>query len=101
MFPASKMDVETYEPQVLRGASRLLTQHRPIIFLEILAAADVGALEEIRAGADYSFGRLVPTGVRWERTLQYEAHHNDCVLCPTEKRELFHQAIRLARLEVS
>jgi FkbM family methyltransferase len=95
-----KMDVETFEPQVLRGSPRLLTEHRPIIFLEILPAADSATLEEIRNGVDYVFGRLVPAGVHWERSVRHHPDGNDYVLCPREKRDQFHEAIRAARLQI-
>jgi FkbM family methyltransferase len=96
-----KMDVETFEPQVLRGSRRMLTEHRPIIFLEILPAADSRALEEIRKGAAYTFGRLVPAGVHWEQSVRHHPEGNDYVLCPREKKDQFHEAVRVARLQLT
>jgi hypothetical protein len=96
-----KMDVETFEPQVLRGSRLLLTEHRPIIFLEILPAADTDALEEIRRGVDYMFGRLVPAGIHWERSVRHHPDGNDYVLCPREKQDQFHEAIRVAGLQAT
>ena len=95
------MDVETFEPQVLRGARSILGEHRPIIFLEILPAADAVALEEVRLGADYIFGCLVPEGIRWESTVRQHPGGYDYVLCPAEKRDQLHRAIQFARLRVT
>ena len=96
-----KIDVETFEPQVLRGSRRLLGEHRPIIFLEILPNADAGALEEIRLGAEYIFGFLVAEGIRWESTVRQHPTGNDYVLCPAEKRDQLHRATQIARLRVT
>jgi hypothetical protein len=54
-----KIDVETYEPQVLRGGARMLREDRPVIFLEILPATDADALETIRREFDYLDGVLL------------------------------------------
>ena len=96
-----KIDVETFEPQVLRGSRRILGEHRPIIFLEILPKADEGALEEIRLGNNYIFGCLVPEGIRWESTVRQHPSGYDYVLCPAEKRDQLHRATQIARLRVT
>ncbi len=57
-----KMDVETHEPEVLLGASQLFRRCRPVVFLEILASANIAELDAIRAGVDYIDGLLVEGG---------------------------------------
>ena len=91
-----KIDVETYEPQVLRGAKRMLEKDRPIIFVEILPKADADAMEAIRAQFDYRDGVLVEEGVRWFSRVQSHAGHNDHVLCPAEKVEAFRKMVEYA-----
>lgn len=62
-----KMDVEGMEPQVLRGAARLIRQSRPVIFAEAGTQAEYEAVEEVLRGMKY-----VPTGGVWNATPTYE-----------------------------
>jgi FkbM family methyltransferase len=86
-----KIDVESFEAAVLRGAGRVLSQDRPMIFLEVLKAADVGGLEAIRREHGYLSGLLVPEGVRWQAEVCWAGAAREQILCPSERREEFEQ----------
>lgn len=51
-----KVDTEGYEPQVLRGAERLIAEHRPIIYLEMGGAYVDSTLESIALLKDAGYG---------------------------------------------
>lgn len=91
-----KIDVENNEPQVLRGASRVLREHRPVVFLEVLPQADVDALDSIRAAEGYISAVLVPEGIRWEPRVEHMRGRHDHVFCPAEMRDWLRDAVKLA-----
>lgn len=62
---AIKMDVENHEQYVLAGATRLLTEHRPLIYIELMDNENRARCFEIARGLNYSVfvhehGSLVP-----------------------------------------
>ena len=81
-----KIDVETHEPQVLRGADRVLREHRPLIFLEVLACADVAALNDL-AGPASVRSDLPDRLTRLEicPAVEYRPGHINHLFCPPEK----------------
>jgi FkbM family methyltransferase len=56
-----KIDVESLEAEVLKGAHNILKTHRPIVFCEVLPQADVKALDTIRRRTNYVDVQLHPT----------------------------------------
>jgi FkbM family methyltransferase len=83
-----KIDVETHEPEVLRGARATIAQHRPAIVVEILhrRGHDHGpAIEEAVSGLGYTGYRL---GARpgWRPRSRFKgkpnARHRDWLLVP-------------------
>jgi hypothetical protein len=96
-----KIDVETYEPRVLRGGARMLREDRPVIFLEILPTADADALDTIRREFDYLDGVLLEDGVQWQDPLRSREGRNDHVFCPREKRDWLQQRVELAGYRVT
>ncbi len=58
-----KIDVETFEPQVLEGASRILNVHRPIIICEVLANRTEQKLEPLFRHNQYNMYRY--NGEHW------------------------------------
>jgi FkbM family methyltransferase len=96
-----KIDVETYEPYVLRGGARMLRQDRPVIFLEILQTADADALDAIRREFDYLDGILLEDGVLWQNPVRNRDGRNDHVFCPREKRDWLQQRVELAGYKVT
>ncbi len=58
-----KIDVETFEPEVLRGARQTIERHRPVIVIEVLKRRGFDHGPEIEAefaGLGYSYYRLGP-----------------------------------------
>jgi FkbM family methyltransferase len=82
-----KIDVETLEHRVLRGARRILLEDRPIIFLEILGGTDCGPLESLRIEAGYVDGVVHEGGIDWrdQAVAMTRAELRDHVFCPEEK----------------
>jgi FkbM family methyltransferase len=62
---AIKIDVEGYEGAVLRGACRLLSTHRPVLFLEF----HLDLLEQQGESADELLKMLVQMGYQFESSL--------------------------------
>lgn len=64
-----KIDVETFEPQVIIGGSRTIERHKPWISCEFLGDTDEGDLETSLVfldGLGYGFHQISPT-VPWEK----------------------------------
>ncbi len=60
-----KIDTESTEPDVLRGAAKLLARDRPNIFCEVLKGRGAeGLLEEILEPLGYRFFLLTPEGAQ-------------------------------------
>jgi hypothetical protein len=57
-----KVDTETTEPAVLRGADRTVTEHRPWIFCEVLAGYVEEELTAAVAGWGYTWYHLTAPG---------------------------------------
>lgn len=91
-----KIDVETHEPQVLRGAGRILHEDRPVIFLEVLPTVDHAVLDAIRTEASYLDGVLMEDSVRWLDAVRYVDGRNDHVFCPREKQDWFRDRVESA-----
>ena len=51
------VDVETAEPQVLRGAERVIKNYRPKIICEVLSGRTESELQTIMSGYGYTFYR--------------------------------------------
>lgn len=62
-----KIDVEGMEPQVLRGASRILATHRPLLFIEAHTDEELRKDLEVLAPYDYR-----PTGRVFNASATYE-----------------------------
>jgi FkbM family methyltransferase len=80
-----KIDVETHEPQVLRGAAKVLDQHRPMIFIEVLDVADTSALTEIANQHNYVPIVLARDHLEVCPVVAYRKGHYNQVFCPSEK----------------
>lgn len=59
-----KVDTETTEPAVLRGARGTIARHRPWIFVEALEGIGIGELDAAMAGLDYTAYHLDGPGPR-------------------------------------
>ena len=82
-----KIDVETLEPQVIKGGLQFIAAYRPVIAIEILPGTDVGFFEAFCAEQNYDHIWLRPgnatevSGTAIETSLQ----HRDHLLIPREK----------------
>ena len=59
-----KIDTETTEPAVLRGARRTITTHRPWILVEVLKGRCVGELDAAMEGHGYTYHHIDGPGPR-------------------------------------
>lgn len=82
-----KLDVESMEGPVLRGAATILREQRPVIFLEVLPGYDDGTLDAIAADFDYRCGVLTDTGLLWPDRIKAHPQFTNQVFCPREKVE--------------
>jgi FkbM family methyltransferase len=57
-----KIDVETAEPRVLRGALQTLRRDRPVIICEVLECVDHEAIHAVMAPLNYRYFHLTPAG---------------------------------------
>lgn len=90
-----KIDVESGEPSVIAGMTRLLGSDRPAIFTEVLggADADYGRMSDALRVAGYRFFRLLPDGTVREELRLHGTDERDAVgrravnhlLCHAEK----------------
>jgi FkbM family methyltransferase len=83
-----KLDTEATEDRVLRGARRVLTEHRPIILCEVLPGRIEEAIELALDGMEYAFARATPAGMVPVDHLRH-GHDgmNDYVMIPAERRD--------------
>ena len=88
-----KIDVETHEHSVLLGARRVLSEDRPVIFVEILRLAECDTLEAICHEFSYRCGVLLSYGVNWEDRVQFVDQSNDHCFCPIEKVDQFNKLV--------
>ena len=80
-----KIDVESWEPQVLRGASRTVDRHRPAIFVEILPGSDLAFFEQWIATHGYRHCALLPPNrVVPVDGITPSLQHRDHLLLPRE-----------------
>jgi FkbM family methyltransferase len=80
-----KVDVESFEPQVLRGAAEVIARDRPPIFLEVLVVADVAALNAFVN--EYKYAPLLLTHDHLEilPRVAYCAGHMNQLFWPVER----------------
>lgn len=82
-----KIDVETFEPAVLAGATETIVRHRPTIVVEVLYRRSLDLGERIHAlldGLDYSYYPLTANfdGTAHERIKGQRGSDRDWILAP-------------------
>ena len=82
-----KIDVESLEANVLSGGARVLEEHRPLVFLEVLPGTDAARLEALRRLHRYLVVRLQPDRAIVAKELSFDAAGWNQMLVPTEKAE--------------
>jgi FkbM family methyltransferase len=80
-----KIDVESMEADVLRGAHKILKTHRPIVFCEVLPQAEIKALDTIRRRANYVDVQLHPTHAVVGGEIEFEPDSWNHMLVPFAK----------------
>ncbi len=64
---AIKIDVERAEPNVIRGASKLLTEQSPVIFTEALGEGMLEELTSVLGGLGYTAELIEPNMYKWRK----------------------------------
>lgn len=83
-----KLDTEATEHLVLAGAQQVLSQHRPIIFCEVLPGKVEAEISAAFKKHDYIFYRLDDEGVIQVDNLEHDASMtNDHLMIPPEKQD--------------
>ncbi len=80
-----KIDVESQEHRVLKGAGRILEDHRPFVILEVLTKADVSALQGLSRRANYVPFLISEKGLERMKTVTAVEICTMQLLCPAEK----------------
>jgi FkbM family methyltransferase len=81
-----KLDTEATEDRVLRGAKRVLAEHRPIILCEVLPGRIEDAIRTALGGFDYLLNRVTPEGLLSVNDLRHGRDGtNDYVMIPIER----------------
>ena len=82
-----RIDVESFEHAVLKGAREVLRNLRPIIAIEILEAADCATIEAIRAETGYRSFYVAGRDIVPQHSVVYREGHDNQILCPEEKTD--------------
>jgi FkbM family methyltransferase len=82
-----KIDVESLEGRVLAGGARVLDEHRPLVFLEVLPPGDAATLEDLRRLHSYLVVRLRPGHAIVAKELRFDASGWNQMLVPCEQAE--------------
>jgi FkbM family methyltransferase len=90
-----KIDVESLEPQVLKGGARFVSQHRPILALELLPGSDTEFFERFKADNQYEQFWLNPNKQldKVEGAMELSLSRRDHLFVPREQLGLFAQAM--------
>ncbi len=90
-----KIDVESLEPQVLRGASRLIAQRRPFLVLELLQQSDQEFFVSFLRGCGYTRFHLKPGGqlTGSKELVGLSDQHRDHLFVPDEAIPRMAQAL--------
>lgn len=83
-----KLDVETYEPEVLEGLGSFLARCRPAMLVEILSEEAARRIERLLGGLGYLYFNIDEVGApRWQTHLTKSDHFNFLV-CREEQARL-------------
>lgn len=83
-----KIDVESYEPEVLEGYKNHINLHRPFIIIEIIGETTGKKIEAFFEGKNYIYYNIDEvSGISESIHLGIHEYYN-YFLCPSEKREL-------------
>jgi methyltransferase FkbM-like protein len=83
-----KLDTESTEPRVLRGAIRVLEESRPDIICEVLHGRTEHELEQVLRPLAYSFYQLTPSGPQRRSEIRGDAEYRHLNYLFSQRREL-------------
>ncbi len=83
-----KIDVESLEVNVLRGALHLLATDRPLVFCEVLPQGDAAGIDEIRQQLHYVDIQLHPSHAVIGEAVAFASEAWNHLLVPEEKLDL-------------
>jgi FkbM family methyltransferase len=95
-----KIDVESLEAEVLKGAVTLLTTDRPLVFCEVLPKGDAPAIENLRRTHRYIDIQLHPAHAAVGGSVGFDNESWNHLLVPEEKRDRVAQLLTDCGLEV-
>jgi FkbM family methyltransferase len=80
-----KVDVESFEHKVVAGSARILAEHRPLVFVELLPPGDAQSLEEATKRHRYQAVRLRPGHAIVAKELVFDPSGWNQMLVPCEQ----------------
>jgi FkbM family methyltransferase len=84
-----KIDVETFEAEVLQGLQPYLGQFRPTLLIEILTDEVAANVQKLLTGLDYIYFNIdEEKGVRRVKELSPSSHYNYLICSPLAANEL-------------
>lgn len=95
-----KMDAEGHELAVLEGGIATISNHRPLITVEVLARGEFDFFQEFLRRQSYLNFELEVDCVRQEPVVSFNPKSWNHLLCPVEKVYQFLAAARAIRLEI-
>jgi len=95
-----KIDTETTEDQVLRGAAELVRAQRPIIFYELLPNGNAQAIREFADELGLVNVRMTGTTATVDAPIEHDPRGWNQVLVPSERREEIVPLLQASNLAV-
>lgn len=81
-----KVDTESTEPAVLRGAKQVVANHRPLIMCEVLRDRPRQEMTEFFAGKDYQVYRIENGGLSQIEHIEIDMNATNFLFVPIEKQ---------------
>lgn len=96
-----KIDVERHEANVMKGAIRFFSRHRPLVLIEMLAASDFEYFDGFTSANGYVNFEIEPFRLTLAPEIRFSSLGWNHALCPTEKIYPLVVAARQAGLEIA
>lgn len=96
-----KIDVEGHEAGVVKGADRFFSDHRPLVFIEMLAGADFEYFDRFLTAKHYLNFEIEAFRTTLAPKVRFAPLAWNHALCPAEKIYPFVLAARQAGLEIA
>jgi FkbM family methyltransferase len=91
-----KVDVESLEPQVLKGGDKLLNDYRPTLALELLPGTDIAFFDNFKKNYNYTHYWLNPNNRldKQEDEINLSLSRRDHLFMPKEQESKFWEAMQ-------